>query len=67
VAIEYDDGETHIWRLVKDVVVVENFRLELLGALAGQPPAFDLHICGKGDRSDMEAWPLTQSRPEISS
>lgn len=55
VAIEYDDGETHVWRLIRDVEIDEHFERILVGPGAGLPH-FDLHVRGRGTRDDVEAW-----------
>jgi hypothetical protein len=53
VAIQYDDGETHFWRLNDRVTVEEDFNMVLVGPDAG-PPFFNLVVRGHGRRDDVE-------------
>jgi hypothetical protein len=61
VAIEYDDGETHLWRLRHDVQLDETFTKLLHPAPSST--LFDIRVTGYGDRTDVEGLPL----PELES
>jgi hypothetical protein len=54
VAIQYDDGETHVWRLSENVEVDEGFDWVLAGAGASRLPSFRLCISGRGARDEVE-------------
>jgi hypothetical protein len=54
VAIQYDDGETHVWRLSENVEVEEDYDWIIAGAGATRLPGFRLRIKGNGQRDDVE-------------
>jgi hypothetical protein len=54
VAIQYDDGETYVWKLTEDVEVDEGIDWILAGAGASRLPHFQLCVRGRGQRLETE-------------